>query len=129
MLAAMQLTRFTDLGLRVLMYVSVSAPGEVVTIAEIGQRFDAAPNHLTKVVVALGRDGFVETVRGRMGGMRLARPADGISVGEVVRRTEEGFQLNGLPALILFALIIAYFIVFNRFLGGTIWKRILKAQR
>lgn len=44
-------------------------------------------------------------------------------------RTEDGFQLNGLPALILFALVIAYFIVFNRYLGGTIWKRILKAQR
>ena len=44
-------------------------------------------------------------------------------------RTEEGFQLNGLPALVLFALVIAYFLVFNRYLGGTIWKRILKAQR
>lgn len=44
-------------------------------------------------------------------------------------RTEDGFQLNGLPALILFGLVIAYFIVFNRYLGGTIWKRILKAQR
>jgi len=42
--------------------------------------------------------------------------------------TPEGFQLNGLPALILFALVIAYFVVFNRFLGGTIWKRILKAN-
>ncbi|GEO83333.1 MULTISPECIES: hypothetical protein [Alphaproteobacteria] len=44
-------------------------------------------------------------------------------------RTEEGFQLNGMPAFVLFALIIAYFVVFNRYLGGTIWKRILKAQR
>ena len=44
-------------------------------------------------------------------------------------RTEGGFQLNGLPALLLFALIIAYFILFNRFLGGTIWKRILRARR
>lgn len=44
-------------------------------------------------------------------------------------RTEGGFQLNGLPAVVLFGLIIAYFIVFNSFLGGTIWKRILKAQR
>lgn len=44
-------------------------------------------------------------------------------------RTENGFQLNGFPALILFACVIAYFVVFNRFLGGTIWKRILRAQR
>ena len=42
--------------------------------------------------------------------------------------TEGGFQLNGWPALLLFALVIAYFVVFNRFLGGTIWKYILKAR-
>ena len=44
-------------------------------------------------------------------------------------KTEDGFKLEGLPALLLFALIVAYFIVFNRFLGGTIWKRILRASR
>ncbi|MVB00440.1 hypothetical protein GN325_01250 [Agrobacterium vitis] len=42
--------------------------------------------------------------------------------------TPDGFQLNGLPAFIMFALVIAYFVVFNRFLGGTIWKRILRAN-
>lgn len=44
-------------------------------------------------------------------------------------KTEDGFQLNGLPALLLFVLIVAYFILFNRFLGGTLWKRILRARR
>jgi hypothetical protein len=44
-------------------------------------------------------------------------------------KTEDGFKLTGLPALLLFALIVAYFILFNRFLGGTIWKRILRARR
>lgn len=43
--------------------------------------------------------------------------------------TENGFQLNGWPALLVFALIVAYFIVFNKFLGGTIWKWILGARR
>lgn len=43
-------------------------------------------------------------------------------------KTDDGFKLEGLPALLLFALIVAYFIVFNRFLGGTIWKRILRAS-
>jgi hypothetical protein len=44
-------------------------------------------------------------------------------------KTADGFQLNGLPALLLFVLIAAYFILFNRFLGGTLWKRILRARR
>ncbi|MGI2032012.1 RDD family protein [Rhizobium panacihumi] len=43
--------------------------------------------------------------------------------------TENGFNLNGPPALLCFALMIAYFVIFNRYLGGTIWKRILKAKR
>lgn len=43
-------------------------------------------------------------------------------------RTADGFQLDGLPALLLFVLIVAYFILFNRFLGGTLWKRILRAH-
>jgi hypothetical protein len=43
--------------------------------------------------------------------------------------TDEGFFLQGGPALLCFALMIAYFVVFNKYLGGTIWKRILKAKR
>jgi hypothetical protein len=44
-------------------------------------------------------------------------------------RTAGGFNLQGTPALICFALMVAYFVVFNKFLGGTIWKRILRAKR
>lgn len=44
-------------------------------------------------------------------------------------KTADGFQLDGLPALLLFVLIVAYFILFNRFMGGTIWKRIFRARR
>ncbi len=44
-------------------------------------------------------------------------------------RTENGFELNGMPALLAFVLMVAYFLGFNKFLGGTIWKRILKAKR
>ncbi len=44
-------------------------------------------------------------------------------------RTENGFELDGMPALLAFVLMVAYFLVFNKFLGGTIWKRILKAKR
>lgn len=43
--------------------------------------------------------------------------------------TESGFRLQGMPAVIMMAMIVVYFIVFNRYLGGTVWKRILKAKR
>lgn len=88
----MRLTRYTDYSLRVLIHLALN-DDRLCSIGEIARAYEISHNHLTKVVVALGRDGFVETVRGRMGGMRLARPAEGISVGEVIRRTEEGFQL------------------------------------
>lgn len=44
-------------------------------------------------------------------------------------RTPQGFALNGVPAFIAFALIIAYFVVLGRFFGGTLWQRLLKARR
>jgi Rrf2 family nitric oxide-sensitive transcriptional repressor len=89
---SMRLTRYTDYSLRVLMHLALRE-GRLCSIGEIARAYQISHNHLTKVVVALGRDGFVETVRGRLGGIRLARPANAISVGEVVRRTEEGFTL------------------------------------
>lgn len=88
----MRLTRYTDYSLRVLIHLALHDE-RLCSIGEIARAYDVSHNHLMKVVNALARDGFVETVRGRAGGMRLARSADKISVGEVVRRTEEGFDL------------------------------------
>ena len=88
----MRLTRYTDYSLRVLIHLALH-DDRLCSIGEIARTYDISHNHLMKVVNALGHDGFIETVRGRAGGMRLAREADSISVGEVVRRTEEGFQL------------------------------------
>lgn len=88
----MRLTRYTDYSLRVLIHLALHED-RLCSIGEIARAYDISHNHLMKVVNALGHDGFIETVRGRAGGMRLAREADSISVGEVVRRTEEGFQL------------------------------------
>ncbi|MDE8650667.1 Rrf2 family transcriptional regulator [Novosphingobium album (ex Liu et al. 2023)] len=88
----MRLTRYTDYSLRVLIHLALH-DDRLCSIGEISRTYDVSHNHLMKVVNALAHDGFIETVRGRAGGMRLARPANAITVGEVVRKTEEGFQL------------------------------------
>jgi len=83
----MKLTAFTDYSLRVLVYLA-AAPERRATIAEICEAYDIKPNHLMKVVQQLGRNGWVETTRGKGGGVRLARPAREILVGHVVRDAE-----------------------------------------
>ncbi|MCK9544816.1 MAG: Rrf2 family transcriptional regulator [Novosphingobium sp.] len=88
----MRFTRYTDYSLRVLIHLALH-DDRLCSIGEVSHTYDVSHNHLMKVVNALARDGFIETVRGRSGGMRLARPANQITVGEVVRRTEEGFEL------------------------------------
>lgn len=89
----MQLTRFTDLGLRVLMYLCGAMPGRVATIAEIAERFEVPHNHLSKVVQFMGQQGWLVTVRGKGGGIRLARPADRFRLGELVRSLERSEDL------------------------------------
>ncbi len=88
----MQLTRYTDYSLRVLTYLAVS-PERLATIDEIAQAYEISRSHLMKVVHALGRAGYIDTQRGRGGGVRLARLPDEISLGDVVRSTEEKLDL------------------------------------
>ena len=88
----MQLTSHTDYALRVLIYLTLH-PEQLVTINELAGFFHVSKNHLVKVVHQLGVKGFVRTVRGKGGGLCLARPADQISVGSVVRELEGHFQL------------------------------------
>jgi Rrf2 family nitric oxide-sensitive transcriptional repressor len=88
----MRLTVLSDYSLRVLMYVG-SIPRRLVTIEEIAQAYGISENHLMKVVHRLAQHGFVETVRGRGGGLRLARPAGEITVGAVIRAVEDDFAL------------------------------------
>jgi Rrf2 family nitric oxide-sensitive transcriptional repressor len=83
----MQLTRFTDYTLRVLIAVGISK-NRGITIAEISAQYGISKNHLMKVAHQLGIAGYVDTVRGRNGGLRLAKPAKAIGLGEVVRHTE-----------------------------------------
>lgn len=88
----MQLTRFTDYGLRVLIAVAVNRE-QGVTIGQIASQFGISRNHLVKVAQRLSQAGYLETVRGRGGGLRLAVPPESVRIGELVRVTESDFNL------------------------------------
>ncbi|MDZ7840541.1 MAG: Rrf2 family transcriptional regulator [Gammaproteobacteria bacterium] len=88
----MRLTQHTDYALRVLMQAGLSN-GRLIRISDIADTFGISRNHLTKIVHQLGARGYLETVQGRQGGIRLARPPASIVVGRVVRDFEEGFAL------------------------------------
>jgi Rrf2 family nitric oxide-sensitive transcriptional repressor len=83
----MRLTTYSDYALRVLMYLALK-PDELSTIAAIAESYDISEAHLMKVVHQLGVAGYIETVRGRGGGLRLAKPVEAISLAAVIRTTE-----------------------------------------
>lgn len=88
----MQLTLHTDYALRVLIYLA-QKDSELATISEITDFYGISRNHLVKVVHHLAQEDFIHTTRGKHGGMRLARAAELISIGQVVRRMEPSFDL------------------------------------
>lgn len=88
----MRLTDYTDYSLRTLIYVAVH-PGGLVTIQQVADAFSIPKNHLIKIVQRLGQAGFLHTVRGRAGGIRLGQPAARIRIGDVIRATEPDFGL------------------------------------
>ncbi len=88
----MRLTAHTGYALRVLLHLAANGGG-LATTPEVAERYGISQSHLTKVVHGLGRAGFVDTVRGRGGGFRLAGPADSITLGSVLRCTEAKIPL------------------------------------
>ncbi|MEB2846471.1 Rrf2 family transcriptional regulator [Rhizobiales bacterium RZME27] len=88
----MQLTLFTDYGLRLMMFVAVS-DGRRVTIEEVARAYDISRSHLMKVAQVLIRENLLKASRGRTGGLNLARSAENVSIGAIVRATEAGFDL------------------------------------
>ncbi len=88
----MRLTSFSDYSLRLLM-LAAARKGGLVTIREAAQAYGISRNHLMKVAYALGRHGYLETVRGRGGGLRLARAPEEIGLGALLRLTEEDFRI------------------------------------
>lgn len=75
------------------MYLGVRGQEHLTTIQEIADAYQISKNHLMKVTYELGQHGYIETIRGRGGGIRLAMDPQDINIGEVVRKTEEDFHI------------------------------------
>ena len=90
----MRLTLHTDFSLRALIHVGLCG-GELTTINDIAQSFGISKAHLMKVVNDLSQKGYLETVRGRNGGIRLMREPHHINIGQVVRDTEDELDVIG----------------------------------
>ena len=88
----MNITRFTDYSLRVLIYTALH-PHQLVTIKDIAQRYNISKNHLMKVVQSLSTQGYLVSIRGKNGGIRLQREANTINLGQVVRLHEQNSVL------------------------------------
>lgn len=88
----MHITRYTDYSLRVLMYLAVQGD-RLATIQEIADSYEISKNHLMKVVHQLNKKGYIETVRGKKGGMRLHMAPEEINVGILVRETEHDLSI------------------------------------
>lgn len=92
----MHLTTFSDYTMRVMMYLGLQH-GQLVTISDIAQAYKISENHLMKVVHHLAQHGYIETVRGKGGGLRLVREPDTVNIGEMIRASEGDTSL--LPCM------------------------------
>ncbi len=84
----MRLTTFTDYTIRVLIFMGIH-PEQSTTVGELAQRYDISRNHLTKVIHYLGQQGYIETQRGKGGGIKLAINPEDINIGKLIRDTEK----------------------------------------
>lgn len=90
----MRLTNYSDYALRALIYLAVKPkPHELATINDIAVSYDISKSHLTKIIHQLAKHGYIDSVRGKNGGIRLARAPKDINIGEVVKLTEPDFAI------------------------------------
>lgn len=88
----MRLTTFTDYTIRVLIYLAQDQE-KLATVGELAESYGISRNHLTKVVHYLGQQGYIDTLRGKGGGIRLALNPETINIGQLVRQTERNSAL------------------------------------
>ncbi|AZT84982.1 Rrf2 family transcriptional regulator [Marinobacter sp. NP-4(2019)] len=88
----MHITRYTDYSMRVLIYLAVQGD-RLATIQEIADSYDISKNHLMKVVHQLNKKGYIETIRGKKGGIRLHMAPEDINIGVLVRETEQDMSI------------------------------------
>lgn len=93
----MQLTNFTDFGLRALIFLASLPKDELTSITIVTETFDVSRNHMVKIINKLGQEGYVKTVRGKNGGICLGKPADQIIIGDVIRSIEPLQVVNCAP--------------------------------
>ncbi|WP_018924395.1 RrF2 family transcriptional regulator [Salsuginibacillus kocurii] len=89
----MRLTTYTDYSLRVLIYLTVHDHKSLAKIQDIADAYQISKNHLMKVVYEMGKRGYLENIRGRNGGLKLAVDPETVNIGTVVREMEEDFHL------------------------------------
>ncbi len=88
----MKLTRYTDYSLRLLMYVALN-PDKLVTIKEVAEKFSIPQNHLMKIARTLGQHKYIDAIRGKGGGLRLARPPEAINLRDLVWDMEPSLEI------------------------------------
>lgn len=84
----MQLTRQTDFAIRVMMFLGIQEKDKLVTINNIAEHFSISRNHLMKIVHKLGRLAYIETLRGKKGGLRILKAPEDVNLGELIRNFE-----------------------------------------
>lgn len=89
----MQLTSYTDYSLRALLYIGEHRD-RLVTVSEISEHYGVSRNHMVKVIHNLGASGYLQTVRGKSGGVRLAKEPEEIKISDVVLLTEPHMDIQ-----------------------------------
>ncbi|RTE64621.1 Rrf2 family transcriptional regulator [Amphritea opalescens] len=93
----MRLTAFTDFGLRTLMYLASLEEDQLSSVAEVSGVYGVSRSHMVKVIGQLAKSGYVQTIRGKNGGIRLARQPDLINIGDVIEQLEN--HLDGVDCV------------------------------